>query len=432
MRDILIILIVFGSLPYILARPYIGILMWSWLGYMNPHRLSWGFAYDFPFAQIVAITLMVAIAFSRERKRVPVTTLTAIWWLFILWMTLSTLFAIFPEDAQAQYIKVIKIQLIIFFTLILMGTKERLHLLVWIMVISLGYFGVKGGIFTLLTAGNFRVWGPPDSFIEGNNELALALLMILPLMQYLRMQSNNIWGRRGLLLSMALCGISAAGSYSRGAFLAAFSMAVFLWLKSARKVTGGIALVVAFPLVFAFMPTAWHERMDTINTYEEDASAMGRVNAWHYAFNLANDRFLGAGFESWTRETFAVYAPVPDDVHQAHSIYFGVLADHGWVGLIMFLSIFLMAWRNGTWVIRRVDLCPELRWLGDLSRMIQVSLVAYATGGAFLSLSYFDLPWHLVAIMVLSRSIAVEQLKHLGVWSNVKNVSASSPQLSAR
>ena len=46
MRDIALVIIVFGSLPFILARPYIGILMWSWLGYMSPHRLAYGFAYD--------------------------------------------------------------------------------------------------------------------------------------------------------------------------------------------------------------------------------------------------------------------------------------------------------------------------------------------------------------------------------------------------
>jgi hypothetical protein len=40
-----------------------------------------------------------------------------------------------------------------------------------------------------------------------------------------------------------------------------------------------------------------------------------------------------------------------------------------------------------------------------LARLIQVSLVAYATGGAFQSLAYFDYPWHLVAMLVIGRGI---------------------------
>ena len=49
----------------------------------------------------------------------------------------------------------------------------------WVMALSIGFFGVKGGIFTVVGGGENMVWGPPGSFIEGNNELALALIMVL-------------------------------------------------------------------------------------------------------------------------------------------------------------------------------------------------------------------------------------------------------------
>lgn len=55
MRDILVTALILGSLPFILRRPYIGILVWAWVSYMNPHRLTWVFAYDLPFAQIVGV-----------------------------------------------------------------------------------------------------------------------------------------------------------------------------------------------------------------------------------------------------------------------------------------------------------------------------------------------------------------------------------------
>ena len=100
--------------------------------------------------------------------------------------------------------RALKIQLITFFTLMLITNKKRLDILIWVIVFSIGFFGFKGGIFTIASAGSFRVWGPPDSFIEGNNELALALLMIVPLMWYLRQQSTNIWLKRFLLLAIVL------------------------------------------------------------------------------------------------------------------------------------------------------------------------------------------------------------------------------------
>jgi len=78
MRDLVITLIVFGSIPFILKKPYIGLLMWCWLGYMNPHRLSWGFAYDFPFAQVIAIVTMLAIFLDKEKKQIPITGLVIV------------------------------------------------------------------------------------------------------------------------------------------------------------------------------------------------------------------------------------------------------------------------------------------------------------------------------------------------------------------
>ncbi len=60
MRDVIITTMVFATLPYIFRNPWYGVLAWSWLSYMNPHRLAWGFAYDMPFAQIVAIVLLIS------------------------------------------------------------------------------------------------------------------------------------------------------------------------------------------------------------------------------------------------------------------------------------------------------------------------------------------------------------------------------------
>ena len=205
MRDILVTLIVFGSLPVILVSPYVGILVWSWLGYMNPHRLGWGFAYDFPFALCVGVVTLAGVLFSREPKRIPATALTTVWFLFVGWMVFTTLFALYPNEAWVQCAKVLKIQLMTIATIVVINSRERLRMLIWVIVASLGYYGVKGGVFTILTGGDHRVWGPPGTFVEGNNEIALALLMILPLMHYLRMTSVNRWVRAGLLVAMGLC-----------------------------------------------------------------------------------------------------------------------------------------------------------------------------------------------------------------------------------
>ena len=86
---------------------------------------------------------------------------------------------------------------------------------------------------------------------------------------------------------------------------------------------------------------------------------------------------------------FSRYAPVPDDVHAAHSIYFQVLGEHGWAGLGLYLLLGFLTWRTGTWVIQRTRHIEELQWATEMVRMIQVSLLGFMVGGAFLSLLYF-------------------------------------------
>ncbi|WP_150049288.1 MULTISPECIES: putative O-glycosylation ligase, exosortase A system-associated [Methylomonas] len=404
MRDIIVTSIVLIGCLYTLRRPYIGILLWSWLSYMNPHRLTYGFAFSMPFAQITALTLMLSMLVSKEVRKPPLNTIIFIWFSFVLFMGVSTLFAFFFEDAWAQYIKVIKIQLVVFLTLMLITDLDKLNQLLSVIVLSIGYYSVKGGVFTVLTGGGYRVWGPAGSFIEGNNELAVAALMIIPIMVYLHKIYNNKFIKYILIFSIVSSFIGAIGTQSRGALVAFGAVLVFFWLKSDKKIIYGLLFSVAVALLFMFMPESWQERMNTINTYESDASAMGRINAWEYAFNVANNHLLGLGFESWSPITFAMYAPNPNDVHAAHSIYFSVLADHGWIGLLMYLSIFYFSWKKLKELIRNTDGLSEYEAVNFLARMLQVTLIGYFVGGAFLSLSYFDLPWHIVAfIQIISK-----------------------------
>lgn len=418
MRDLIITLIVFGTLPYVLKRPYIGVLLFSWLSYMNPHRLAWGFAFNFPFAAITAVAVFIGLILSKERKKIPISSVTVVWMIFVLWTCITTYFAFNPEVALGELTRSLKIQAMILVTLMVINTKERLFQLTWVIAGSFAFFGAKGGIFTILTGGSYRVWGPPGSFVEGNNELALALIMILPLIRFLQSQVENKWIKRALIVIIILCCFSILSSYSRGAFLAGTVMVLFLWIKGNKKVITGMVITLLCVVALAFMPQEWFERMDTISTYEQDASAMGRFNSWWFAFNLANDHpLVGGGFQTFSRDLFYIYAPIPEDHHDSHSIYFEVLAEQGYVGLLLFLLMWFLTLRTGRWIIKNARNHEELKWASDFAAMLQVSLIAYAVGGAFLGLAYFDLPYHLMAMIVITRIIVQDAIEANGKHS---------------
>jgi probable O-glycosylation ligase (exosortase A-associated) len=223
------------------------------------------------------------------------------------------------------------------------------------------------------------------------------------------MVSTNRWVRYGLLALMLLTAIAALGTQSRGAFLAIAMMSVVLWIRSRRKLLGGTFMVLAAAAMLALMSEKWEERMHTIQNYEQDSSAMGRINAWTMAFNLANSRFTGGGFVVDTPELFARFAPVPQDLHAAHSIFFQILGEHGYVGLALFVAIGAFGFRTASRIRKEAVLRPETLWAHDLAGMIQVSMVGYAVGGAFLSLAYFDLPYNIMVMLVACRFWLLER-----------------------
>ena len=402
MRDIFVTVVIFSLIPFIFKRPWVGILLWSWLGYMNPHRLAWGFAYHFPFAMIVGLVTITAFLFSREKKDMPWTRETLTLLLFIGWMLTTTLFAFYPEAAWLQWDKVWKIQLMVFLTALIITDRHKLHWLIWIIALSLGFYGVKGGFFTIMKGGVHRVQGPEGSFIAGNNEIALALVMVIPLIRYLHLQETRKWIKIGLASAMVLTGVAAIGSQSRGGLVAMLAMGFFLWLKSRNKVLTGFYMAIAVFIMVAVMPQEWYTRMSTIKTYEQDQSAQGRINAWHTAFNVAKDRITGGGFETFQAPTFQVYAPDPDNVHDVHSIYFEIMGEQGFIGFGLFMLLGVMVWIRAQQIIKRCKRDPETTWAADLAGMIQVSLIGYAAGGAFLGMAYFDLPYHLMIVLVLA------------------------------
>ncbi|QDG69717.1 putative O-glycosylation ligase, exosortase A system-associated [Janthinobacterium tructae] len=409
MRDILITIIILGSLPFILKSPAIGGLMWVWVSVMNPHTQAWGFATHLPFAFIIAIATMLSLVMTREPKSLPLTPVSVLLLLFVGWMNVTAPFALLPEASWVQWNKVMKIMLMSFVIMMVIRTRRDIVRLIWVLVGSIGYYGVKGGIFTIRSGGTERVWGPEDTFIGDNNALALALIITIPLMYYLQQNTDKRWLRHGLSAAMLLSALAALGSYSRGGLLAIAAMGLFMWLKSDRKLVLGALLGAVAPLLLAFMPERWTERMDTINTYQDDVSAMGRLNAWRMAWNLARDRFLGGGFDVSDAAIFARYAPNPMDVHAAHSIYFQVLGEHGFVGLLIYLALGVATWRTAAVIIRRTRGQPELRWAHGLATMSQASLIGFAVGGAFLSLLYFDMPYYLMAALIATRIIVERQ-----------------------
>jgi probable O-glycosylation ligase (exosortase A-associated) len=221
--------------------------------------------------------------------------------------------------------------------------------------------------------------------------------MTIPLLYYLYNESQRKFVRWGLIGAMLLTGLAAFGTHSRGALLGMGAMGAMLWWKSRQKFLIAFLSVVGVASVYMFMPQEWFDRMSTIKSYDNELSAKSRFDSWEYAVNVASRRILGGGFGAFAGRS------------DAHSIYFEVLGEHGFIGLALFLALGVFTWMSASQVRRAAEKTKETAWMGTLARMTQVSLVAYATAGAFLGMAYFDYTYNLVLIVIACKVILAKR-----------------------
>ena len=370
---------------------------------MNPHRLTWEFTYNFPFAYLIGGVTIVAWALSRERKAIPRDPITILIICMAIWVSITTVAAILPADAFEDWDRNMKILFMTVLTAVMMGTRERLHALIWMIVISLGFFGAKGGLFTMLGGAKNLVLGPPNTFLADNNSLSLAFMMIVPLMRYLQLHSAIWYIRLGLIAAMLLTLLATIGTYSRGAMLGMAAMLLVLLIKSRKR-----GLILATGLVIAlfalsFTPEYWIQRMESISDYQDDGSAQGRFDAWNFAYKLALDRPIFGGGFNVTRDDdlFFEYVPTAAKARSFHSIIFEMLGQHGWIGLSLYVILLVMGFGCAYRIERRARGRPDQLWLRDLAAMIQVSMVGFVVTGLFQDHAFFDLYYHLLAIVAV-------------------------------
>ena len=236
--------------------------------------------------------------------------------------------------------------------------------------------------------------------ISDNNNLAVGLLVCLPLMNYLRLRSPHRLVRVAVLGAMGLTLLGIVASYSRGALLALLAVALVMWSRSRKKAAAAFVLVFVLTAAFAFMPSSWTERMDTIVHYQGDASAEDRLQIWGVAIKLALAHPLtGSGFMGPYTQSVVDTVDPNAAARSTHDIFLEVLSENGFPAFLAWLGMVVMGIINSFRLIRLARGRPELEWVQDLGRMSQVAIVAYLVGGTFLPLSYWDYFFTLMMIL---------------------------------
>jgi putative inorganic carbon (hco3(-)) transporter len=416
-RDLILIAFVLVCSFIALGRPVLGILVFVCLGFLNPHSFTWSVGRVFPLSQVAAIGTIIGYVLCSEPKRFPrqreLFLLLALWGMF----GISTLFAIYPEPALTRFVFLSKILLMVFLAVFLINTADRFHWLVRVIALSLGFHAVKGGLFFILSGGNYLFWGPEGTFLEANNSIGLALVMNIPLLLYLLKIETALWLRWLIMAMLVLSYPAILATYSRGAWIGLAVVTTLILLKSKHKFWLVPAVGILASIIMPVLPQLFPERMvgryDILVNYEKDDSAESRFWNWEFCKRVGMAHPLtGGGFDYYNVELYPVYYPEfidrwgPHKWWSCHSAWLTVFGEHGFPGLFLWLGLLGSSFLS----LRKLSSVgksnEQAYWITEYAHMIEIALVAFMAVSTFLDAAYFDLLYYLIGTIVILKEIA--------------------------
>lgn len=411
--------IMLGLVPMAFMDGFIAFLLWIFTTVMSPGNYLYGFMQDFRYVFVFAgiAALLLLMGRVKERGKFEWNISTVLLLLFIVHGLLSTAFALRPNqllDIRLEiFLKGMALALVAPFFL---STRWRVHLTLVVLVLGLGLHAVVDGLKVIASGGAHNVVGVPNSSLTDNNLYALGMAMLVPLLMYLYRYSAHKYAKLGASIGVVLAIMTIIGTNSRGGFLALAVVGFWYWMISHRKL---VSLMVVAVLAFGIAqvaPERWFDRIESIQTAGEDDSFMNRVAAWRVSLSIANDHpVLGGGFNAvqnfWIWDEYKDRPSVFNvDVSKyspkaAHSIYFQVLGDLGYLGLLLFLALLGSAFYARSRVKRIYEQTKRGLWALDLCNAGCLALVAFMAAGGGVSLAYFELVYFLIVMMSLLPSI---------------------------
>lgn len=416
MRDLFVFAVVVLCLPYALRRPYVGLLLFSWLAYMRPQDLCWGFARSMRFSFFVAAAMVIGfLAYETGTRRFTRWDIrTVLMTCLLFFMTCGLVLAVDKgKYVLRYYFEFVKIILIALFTVGQVTDRRRLKWLLWTICGCFAFYGFKGGLVGLLTGGG-RILRGPGGMLEDNNDFALALVMNMPLLFYMGRAEGKVWLRRLCDFAMVLTGITVFLTHSRGAAVAMVcSLLVIAW-RSGKLFRAILMLGVGVVAFFMFAPEHVLERLSTLKQGTEEGSAATRIRAWTVAIRMIQTYpVVGVGirnFQVHWHEFSSDLSRGRGFAYVAHNSYLQIWAEGGTTSFIAYMLLLLSMLAGARRVRHWARMRPELAWAGVYARMLEATTVGFMVGSFFLNRGHFDLVYHYFALMSCLVFVARDEL----------------------
>ena len=400
------------GVPLSLVQPFSGLLLYLFFAHGHPADfvLPW---YVFNYGLLLVPALLIGYILFELKKSPPRIRGMVLMLFFWAWLAMSSVLAYNTKPAYEMLSRFSKMFVIALLIAAMVNSEDRVRKVLTVLGASLGFLGVKSFVSVIVTAGAYRIQGPGGLMSE-ENEYALGMNMAIPILYWLGSLEQRHWVKRLYQFAAFACAVTVIFTRSRSGFLGLLMVCLLIAMHSRRKFLAPLGLAIAAILFLAFAPDASIERYKSIPTATQtDASAIGRIQAWETAVEMAKAHpIFGVGLRNFELAflDYSSYEP-----RAPHNAFMALMAESGIPSCLLFAALVLSAsgacWAN--W--RRLRGRPNSHPLATYCLIVHATLLVYLVPNFFINRQDFDLMYHLVGLsagmsLVVRRKLKAERV----------------------
>jgi probable O-glycosylation ligase (exosortase A-associated) len=409
LRTLFVLGLAVVGLRYSLRGSFYILLLYLWIAYFRPEEWVWGdFVRNLNLSLLTGTALVGSTLLSREQVRFDLRR--AVFVLFAAQTLVSLLVAEHPEYSSPLWVDFAKAAVITYLISLLASDPGRIRLVFAVIGLSLGFEAAKQGWVQLVINPGGQNQNE-IAMLGDNNGVAVGILMLIPILVALSRTTNRVWEQRIYQLVAGGSAYRALITYSRGGFLSCGALLLLLVIRSKRRMRTALAIAILAALILPALPDSFWDRMGTITTEEDqmDTSSRSRVHFWRVAILMANEKPLtGVGYNGYNLSyndydfSYGVYG----SARSVHSSWFGVLAELGYTGLVLFVANIVLALAACRRARRLAARDPAFEEVGHYAVAIEASLIVFIIGGSFVPSQYVEILWHFFGLSAAIYTLA--------------------------
>jgi putative inorganic carbon (hco3(-)) transporter len=402
------------------AAPFVMTLGYVWVDTFRPQEVSYIILNELPVALIMGGGAFAAYVMLDRRSPPPLMVPSAFQVMLVIWMTATLMWAELPDRAWIKWDWASKSVAFAAFVPLVIRSRVQIEAFVTTWVFSMAANFIPFGIKVMISGGgygqNLGLQAGNAGLAEGG-QLSTFCLMAVPLALYLGKYGQLI--PRLPLIHVAYAGAAvlaiatALGTYERSAIVGLVVLGLFMFVRSRRKVVYVLLAGIMAVVIIGSMAASWNQRASSISEYSTDGSAMTRLLVWQWTLGYVTTHPLGGSFDAFGINTIVMPGDAANpggsiqNGRAYHSIYFEILGELGWPGLLMFLTVIGSTYFNLLRLSRKCRGVPNLVWVADLSNAVLSGMSVFLTAGAFVGIAFQPPFWYFVSLGVSLRAFVV-------------------------